>query len=418
MNITGGGRLMIGVVVGIALGGTGVFLWLEKSDLLRPKPPSGAHAEDEHASKRHAAQVSGHGDAHQGEAHEQHRVVLSEKAIKEAGIETALAAGGELEEVLTLPAETVLNADKVAHIVPRVAGTVRRVDRFVGDDVKAGDVMAVLESRELAEAKAAYLASQQRLSLAQANLKSAEGLHAKKIMPDLEFLTIQKALAEAQIESRTAEMKLHALGVMHEECSRIASEDQDMALCELRAPFAGTVIQKHCSLGEVLNDQSDAFVLADLSNVWVNITVYRQDLSRIAVGQTVHLRADALKADGRISYLAPVLSEATRTATARVVIPNPGKAWKPGTFVTASIVVSKGAAKVLIPNEAIQTLENKPVVFVAEGDGFEPRAVAIGRSDATHSEIVSGVQAGERYVAKGAFILKAELAKGEGGHEH
>jgi cobalt-zinc-cadmium efflux system membrane fusion protein len=86
--------------------------------------------------------------------------------------------------------------------------------------------------------------------------------------------------------------------------------------------------------------------------------------------------------------------------------------------VTASIVVGKGPARVLIPNEVIQTLENKPVVFVAEGDGFEPRAVTIGRADATYSEILSGVQAGERYVTKGAFILKAELAKGEGGHEH
>jgi cobalt-zinc-cadmium efflux system membrane fusion protein len=278
--------------------------------------------------------------------------------------------------------------------------------------------MAVLDSRELAEARAAFLSSQQRLSLAQANFKSAEALHSKKIMPDLEFLTIQKAHAEAQIEVRTAENKLHALGLSHEECGRLAGEDQTLSFYELRAPFAGTVIRKHCSLGEVLGDQSDAFVLADLSNVWADITVYRQDLPRIAVGQTVHLRADSLAADGPISYLAPVLSEATRTATARVIIPNPKRAWKPGTFATASIVVGRVSARVLVSNDVIQAIENKPVVFVAEGDGFEPRAVALGRNNATHSEILSGLQAGQRYVTKGAFILKAELAKGEGGHEH
>ncbi len=409
-----GGQIVIGLALGVMLGGGGVW-WVGGAGV-----PRSTAADD----PAHESSGDEHGQAHdEGEdehGHEDGLLALSEKAIRDSGIEVAAAAGGELEQTLTLPGELGLNADKVAHIVPRVAGIVRRVDRNLGDDVEAGEVMAILESRELAEAKAAYLAAQQRLALADANLTSAEELHEQKIMPDLEFLGIQKAKAEAEIELKTTENKLNALGVFEEQRQELSDPATSLALYELRAPFAGTVVEKHCALGEVLNGERDAFVLADLSTVWAKITVYTQDMGRVRLGQTVRIRADGLDttATGTICYLAPVANEATRTVYARVDLPNPNGQWRPGTFVTASIVLNRDPVPVLVPLDALQRIKSDSAVFVVEGEGFEPRTVTLGRINNTHAEITDGLKPGERYVVRGAVVLKAELGKREAVHEH
>ena len=418
---------IIGLIIGGVAGGFGTYLWMQQ-----PKPlPVGRQASGccpamtEFVSRAHESETDGHADEVAADAHddtnvegEERCVELSPEAIKEAGIEVADAIGGEIEETLTLPAEITLNADRAAHIVPRVAGIVHRVDKFVGDNIQAGEVMAVLESRELAEAKAAYLAAQHRLSLAQASFKSAQQLHDQKLMPDLKFFATRNELAAAELEIRTAENKLHTLGVLHSECAKLPEETDALAMYELRAPFAGTVVDKHCSLGEVISDRTDCFILADLSNVWANVTIYPQDLARVAVGQKVHLRAGDLTSEGEIAYISAALSETTRTAVARVVVANPDRRWRPGLFATAAIVLARQQVPVLVANDAIQTIENQPAVFIHQNGEFVLRHIAVGRNNATHSEIRAGLKAGDRYVAKGAFLLKAELAKGSGGHEH
>jgi len=412
------GQIVLGVVLGLAVGGGGTW-WL--ANRLDPHAAeSGAHASETDEHGRGPETHAGHSEGEGEQGREEGSLVLSEKAIRESGIEVAEAAGGELEQTLTLPGEIVLNADKVAHIVPRVAGIVRRVDKNLGDEVQAGEVMAILESRELAESKAAYLAAQQRLALAEANLKSAEELHTKKIMPDLEFLTIQKAKAEAEIESKTADNKLHALGLSDAQLQEMPNHAASLAMYELRAPFAGTVVEKHCSLGEVLSGETDAFVLADLSTVWAKITVYTRDMGRVRMGQAVRIRADGLgtTATGNVCYVAPVANEVTRTLYARVDLPNPERQWRPGTFVTASIVLDRQPAPVLVPIDALQRVKSESVVFVAEGGGFEPRIVTVGRINGTQAEVTDGLKPGERYVVKGAVVLKAELGKSQAAHEH
>ena len=239
-------------------------------------------------------------------------------------------------------------------------------------------------------------------------------------MPDLEFLTIQKAKAEAEIEFRMADNKLHALGVSEDQLQEMPNHAASLAMYELRAPFAGTVVEKHCSLGEVLSGEMDAFVLAELSTVWVKITVYTQDMGRVRMGQAVRIRADGggTTADGTVCYLAPVANEATRTLYARVDLPNPERQWRPGTFVTASVVVDRQAVPVVVPIDALQRVKSDSVVFVAEGEGFEPRTVTVGRMNGTRAELTDGLKPGERYVVKGAVVLKAELGKSQAAHEH
>ena len=409
------GQIIAGVGFGLALGG-GLW-WMARGRGSWPTSAAAGGGMNAHARPGGEAET-GHREG--TDEHQDGPLVLSDKAIRESGIEVATAGGGELDRSLTLPGEVVLNADKVAHIVPRVAGIVRRVDKNLGDEVQEGEVMAILESRELAEARAAYLAAEQRLALADANLKSAEELHAKKIMPDLEFLAIEKAKAEAEIEMQTTDNKLHALGLTETQPGDAPRRASSMAMYELRAPFEGTVVEKHCSLGEVLNGETDAFVLADLSTVWVKITVYAQDMGRVRVGQAVHILADRIgaAATGTVCYVAPVANEVTRTLFARVDLPNPERQWRPGTFVTASVVLDRQGASVVLPIDALQRVKSDTVVFVADGRGFAPRVVTVGRMNHTQAEITDGLEPGERYVAKGAVVLKAELGKREAVHEH
>lgn len=410
-------KTALALFAAFVLGGVSVRVWLDGP----AAPPENAHAErtgrggDEHV-KPEPGKEDEHGDEH-GEG----TLSLSPEARQEAGITIAAATGGALEQTLDLPGELTLNADTVVHIVPRAAGIVQKVNKTLGDAVKPGEVLAVIESRELAETKAAYLAAKQRLSLAHATLTSAEELKAKRILPGLEYLATKREFANAEIELRTITHKLHALGLPSAEIVAINQDNSaSFAVYELRAPAAGIVIEKHITLGEVVETNSDVLVLADLSTIWANVTVYAQDTPRITVGQTVHLSAEgfAHEATGKVSYISPVIAEATRTATARVLVPNPEHRWKPGTFVTARIVLGTEPVSTLIPNDAIQLVENTSMVFVPKDDAFAPRPVTVGRANRTHSQILAGLEPGDRYVSTGAFVLKAELGKGEGGHDH
>jgi len=423
MKSTSPGAIFCAVIAGLLLGATGVYLSVQRG-WLAPESGTEIHA-DEHAGQEHAGEASAHAGesgehAEEGGAHAEHRVVIPPAARVTAGIELAAAGPGDLEQVLSLPGEIVLNADRVAHIVPRVSGIVRRVDKVAGDRVEPGEIMLQLESRELAEGKAAYLAAQQRLTLAQANLESAEKLHTQKIMPDLEFLAIQKAVAESKIDANAAENRLHALGITDAQLGELPPNPDDLAVFEVRAPFAGTVIAKHCSLGEVLSADADAFILADLSTVWANITVYAQDLARVQVGQTTTIRAAGLPADATapIAYITPLLNEATRAAYARVELPNQDGRWRPGTFVTATVQVSREPVAVLVPLDALQRLEDQSVVFVEEDEALEARSVTVGRTSPTAAEIVGGLAPGQRYVIRGAYVVKADLLKSMVSHEH
>lgn len=432
MNAKNVGLLVLVGVLGLIAGAGGLYYAQSKG--LIPGWRDAGHTDnaEEHAqeSAEGHAEHEGDEDAHADEGHEGHDeedhgpIRLSPEAIEEAGIEVVDATGGLLRQTVALPGEVVLNPDRLAHIVPRVGGIVRDVKKTVGDPVEAGDVLAVLESRELAEAKAVFLAGKQRLALAQANLAANEELKTKGIVPDLEFLAAKRDLAEAEIELRAAEFKLHTLGVTHEELAAIDQQSDDQfSYHELRAPFAGAVIARHITSGEVVTTETDVFQIADLSDVWVNLTVYQKDLTTVRAEQAVRIVAghDIGEATAPIAYVSPVVDEATRTAIARVVLPNLDRRWRPGLFVTGHVRTDTSEVSVLVPATALQTVEDETCVFVATEEGFEPRHVELGRVNGTHVEIVAGLKPGERYVAKGAFALKAELGKesfGGEGHGH
>jgi cobalt-zinc-cadmium efflux system membrane fusion protein len=281
-----------------------------------------------------------HADEEGGEAR---AVRLDPETQQEFGIEVATAGPGWIEKSTSLPAEVRPNQDRLAHIAPRFPGIAREVHAQIGDAVKAGQELAVIES----EALAPY---------------------------------------------------------------------------PLRTLIDGLVIEKHITRGEPVSREQAAFVVADLRDVWIDISVYQKDLPLLRLGQPVVVSAGhgLEQAEARISYIAPVVDEETRTATARVVLPNPDGSWRPGLFVTARVEVERLEVPVAVPKTALEILEGRTTVFVEHETGLAARTVELGLAGDRYVEIRAGLSAGERYVTRGAFTLKAELLRGElaGGHGH
>jgi len=199
----------------------------------------------------------------------------------------------------------------------------------------------------------------------------------------------------------------------------VIESSDSLAPYELRTLIDGVVLTRHLTRGEAVDREKQAFVIADLSTVWVDLAVYQKDLGGVHVGQEVRIHAgpNGREATGTISYLTPAVDPATRTATARVVLPNPERAWLPGFFVIAH-TTGEREAPVVVPRSAIQTVEGSHAVFVEEGSGFEARPVLLGEEGDQLVEVAKGLAAGERIAVRNTFLLKAELAKGEAEHAH
>lgn len=179
--------------------------------------------------------------------------------------------------------------------------------------------------------------------------------------------------------------------------------------------ISGTIIKKEVTVGEVVREDRSIFTVADLSTVWVDLSVFPQDFRRLKDGQVVQINyADNIIATtGKITYIAPFGSENTQSMLARAVVQNPDGLLRPGLFVTAELEIEEINVPVAVRPAAIQSVDDKTVVFVAEGTAFEAREVRLGTRDDNYVEVVSGLNAGDRYVAGNSFLLKAELGKAQ-----
>ncbi len=282
-----------------------------------------------------------HGDEH---GHEEHgaRVKLTPEQIKMSDIVVEEADGARIKTTLKLFGKLGPNEDRLAHVLPRYAGIVRKVHKRVGDKVQKGESLAVIESSE-------------------------------SLQP-----------------------------------------------YDVRSEIDGTVVQKDITIGEVVTNEKRIFVIVDLSTVWVNLNVYRQDFAKMRHGQKVVIDAGVglPPIETEITYLSPFGSDSTQTMLARAEIPNTNGLLRPGLFVEGHAVLEETEVDVAVKEEALQTLDNQTVVFVQEGDFFEARPVKLGRRGVGWVEISSGLLPGEKYVAASSFILKAEIGKAGAGHQH
>lgn len=365
---------------------------------------------------------SGTGNNDKHEDDEGAIVRLTETQIKVAGIETVETTAGEIGQTVQLTGEVRVNEDRVVQVVPIVPGVVQSVSALLGDIVSAGAVMAVLDSRELADAKSTYFGSRERTSLAQTKSNSEENLWRKRISSEQEYLNAKSALAEAQIEQRGAAQKLRALGVSPD----ALKDDSGTALTrfEVTAPLDGTVIEKNVTAGASINTGQQIYRIADLRTVWVIASVYEKNIAQIAKGQAASIRTGAYperEFQGRVSWIADILDEQSRTLKVRIEVDNEHRLLKPGMFVQAAVTVETKSGVLTIPTAAIRRQGGETIVFVDEGGGrFERREVSLGVQSNGATEIQNGLKLGERVVFAGSFILKSEFEKEGfgGGHGH
>jgi len=434
------------------------------------------------------------------------RVELPEEAITNADIAFATAGPVKLNSILKLTGEIGLNEEKVVHIVPRLDGVVKKVFRDLGDRVTKGEILAILESRELADAKITYLAAVKNFNLAKIDLeretllvkntslmldllekeldlekvyrdlkdvqigKSREliipayvklklaksvylrekKLFAKGISSESEYLLAEEnyksaearyiALREKiaydgpwtvrqkkrtmemeQFSLQTARQKLFALGLTRRQVNALTNQKEHaFTRHELRSPLEGMIIKKHLTTGEAVKKDDDVFLLADFSDVWVNITIPAKDLKNVRLGQKVLVRDDNLEIEtqGKLTYLDSIIDEKTRAVMGRVVIPNPQMRWRPGSFVTVELIIEARTVPLAVSTEAIQTIRDWSVVFVKYGNLFEARPLELGENDGKWVEVLDGLSKGEQYVAHNSFVVKAEIEKSSAVHDH
>lgn len=188
----------------------------------------------------------------------------------------------------------------------------------------------------------------------------------------------------------------------------------------IAAPMTGTIVQKYATNGELAQNTKPIYEVANLANVWADFTLYRKEAPLIKPGMEVTVTGDEGKpqSTSTISYIAPLGIEDSQTTLARAVIPNESRAWLPGMYVNAAITIKEKKVPVAVLLSAIQRLDDREVVFVQQGDYFEATPVILGQKDEEWVEVVSGLDADQRYVSKNSFFMKAELGKDGASHEH
>ncbi|MEW6248900.1 MAG: efflux RND transporter periplasmic adaptor subunit [Pseudomonadota bacterium] len=340
------------------------------------------------------------------------RVAMSDEQLRQNQVEVLTAGPVRIRNVLQLIGEVRFNEDRTVHVVPRLSGIVQSVAANAGDRVKKGQVLAVVSSQALADQRAELLATQKRLALARTTFEREKKLWEDKISAEQDYLQARTALQEAEIAARNAQQKLASLGSQ--------KAGGDFTRYELRSPIDGVVVEKHIALGEAVKEDATVFVVADLSTVWAEMTVYAKDLNAVKVGQKATVKATAFDStsSGTVFYVGSLVGEQTRTAKARIVLPNPQGVWRPGLPVNIELVAGEVEVPVAVSQEAIQSVRDWTVVFGRYGAYFEARPVELGRSDGRFVEVVEGLNAGEQYAAKNSFLIKAELGKAGASHDH
>ena len=355
--------------------------------------------------------------AAKGEPERPGLVALTDDQIAKAGIRTGTVGGGSLSRHLHVPGTVVPSANLTARIAVKTTGTVVELRKGLGDAVAKGEVVALLDSREIAETKGEYLAARVSAALQKTLYERDKELWDKRISSEQQYLRSQASYQDLKVKEDAARRKLTFLGLSQAEIEALPKQPEaQFERQEIRSPIAGKVVERRVDQGAAVgrdNLETELYSVVDLSKVRVDLAVSPGDMPLVREGQAVTVRAEATgeAARGRIVFIVPVLDQTTRAARVVAELANPDEAWRPGSFVTAEIVISDKPVRVLVPASAIQTLEGQPNAFVRVAEGFEARPVKLGRSDDDDVEVTEGLEPGEVVVTTNSFTLKSELGK-------
>jgi cobalt-zinc-cadmium efflux system membrane fusion protein len=336
-------------------------------------------------------------------------LVLSAEEAQKVGIKLQELELEERSGQVVVTATIQANQDRLAHVGPRIPGRIVKVNSNLGDKVKPGQALAILDSIELGEARSSYLQASSEAEVAQSNFERAQRLNADNIIPEKDYLRARAEHEKARAALQATSDKLRMMGVDPEKLTG--------SVFPLTAPFAGTIIEKKAVLGELAQPDQSLFTVADLSVLWIESDLFEKDIGKVKVGAMAAVTVSAYPGvifKGRLTYISNTMNKETRTIKARVEVPNRDGRLKPEMFATAAINTTGTGAKALaVPEDAVLLMQGLPTVFVAERDGFEPRAVEVGERAQGYVVLKSGVESGETVVVSGAYALKARLLKSQ-----
>jgi cobalt-zinc-cadmium efflux system membrane fusion protein len=351
-------------------------------------------------------------------------IKLSNRQIEAGRFAVAAVGGGMIGRHIVVPGSIVPSADRIARVAVRLLGTVAELRKRVGDPTEAGEVIAVIESREIADAKSDYLGARLLFQLQEKLFNRSTTLFEAKIVSENDYLRAEVAYQDARVKFEAARQKLFALGLTAQQIEALPQQPGELLRQqELRAPITGHIAERRVDLGSLVGregQESELFVIVDRSVVWGDLAIPPSDLPKISIGQQIFVATEigGESSPATVISINPLLDKETRTARVIVSIENSSNRWRPGGFITASIPFEQTKASIVVPASALQTVEGEPSVFVRTPDGFTARQVSLGRRDGERVEITAGLAVGEHIATANTFVLKADLGKSAAGHQH
>lgn len=333
---------------------------------------------------------------------------LSADDARRAGLVVKRLEPTQAAETIELFGTVELDKDKLARVVAPAAGRLTKINANLGNVVRAGDQLALIESSESGEARGAYAQAQSELALAASNLDRIRGLVAGGSLARKEEIRARADYEKARAALNTAAARLNALG--------LAAGSGGTGTLAVTAPFSGTVVEKAVVLGEYTQAYQALFSIADLSSLWIQANLYERDLGRVGVGSPASVSVAAFpdrKFAGKVTYVSSTLDRETRTAKARIEVANPDGLLKPGMFATIAVATPATETVLQVPETAVVLLQGQSTVFVSAENGFEPRPVETGARRSEKIVVTSGLEPGDEVVMAGAYALKARLLKSQ-----
>lgn len=338
------------------------------------------------------------------------------EVAQHAGLGLEIVKRRPITHSLTCNAEIAYDAGRYARLSARVRGIVQTVRCDLGQRVEKGAVLLVIDSADLAAAKAEFLQMQALVRLAEATHSRSQRLHSQGSASDFESLQVETELAERQVDLARAEQKLRNLGLDSTQIERVTAEQDTGSQLDLTASFGGTVVERLATTGELAEAAQPLITIADTSRFWCMIDVAETDARRVTVGAAVVLTLDALPGESfgaKIDWIHSELDPKTRTLRARANVENRNGLLRANMFGRANVTVHESEQVVVVPRDAVQWEGCCNVVFVQENElVYRPQKVRLGCAINDLYEVQEGLHEGDRVVAQGSFLLKTEILKG------
>lgn len=338
----------------------------------------------------------------------------SPQSASKAGIRTVPARSIEAGEHVDVFCEVVYNANALARITPLAFGLVREVLVDVGADVQPGDVLVEIHSAEVAEAKSAFVSAVVDLNLKEVACQRERHLAEKRISSEKELQEADAACKTAELTLSASKQRLLNYGITEDEVKAIKASQDTSAVMNVRAPYAGTLVERTAVVGEAVKPGESLFTLADLDSMWLSLSIPADQVHLIEPGLAVEAAFDGgAKTRGEITWVSPIVDEKSRMLPVRALVDNTTRRLKAGMFGTAQVVLSADRSAVGVPVDSLQYLDGAPYVFVkVEDDLYSLRRVALLGIPSEHTAvIIDGLLPDEPVVADGAFTVMSEFLK-------